>query len=144
MAQRLKGQECQIVCTNAGVIEDSFDAIMSFNIEPEGEVKSQGYLGEKTNRKDDVYNGVKFDMEIHISKQDVFRFADAVKKRQKRETPDVVFNIATVMSFPNGDQPTLTIPDVSFGPIPTNIGGRTEYVKVKIQGEASDYEVLYS
>jgi len=144
MAQRIKGQECQVVVTAGGELRDEMDAILNFNFTQKSEIKSQGYLGEKSERKDDVFMGVASDMELHISKQDIFRFAKLVKQRQTRELPDLVFNISMVMQFSNGDTPTVTIPDLKFGEIPFNIGGRTEYVKVKLTAETEDFDVILS
>lgn len=141
---RIKGQEIAIVATAGGNVVDSFDAIMNFNEEYQAEIKTQGYLGETNNRKDDVYNGEKFDMEVHLSTQNFYKFRDLVKARQTRQQPDLVFNISVQFQFPNGDSPVLTITDIKFGAMPTNVSGRTEYVKVKIDGEADDYDVLYS
>src|SRR4051812_4726747 len=113
--QRIKGQEITIAATAGGEVVDSFDAIMNFNEEYQAEIKTQGYLGETSNRKDDVYNGEKFDMEIHLSTQNFFKFRALVKQRQTRRRPDLVFNISVQFQFPNGDSPVLTIPDVKFG-----------------------------
>lgn len=135
-SQRIKGQEVAILLTRDNNLEDTLTDIMNFNLEYEYEVKSQGYLGEKGERKDFILKGVKFDLELHVHTQDYIPFAEAVRKKATREAPDVIFNITAVLSFPNGETPTYTIPDVVFGPMPLNIGGRGEYVKIKIEGEA--------
>jgi hypothetical protein len=143
-AQRIKGQEVSILITTDGNLEDTLVDIQNFNMEGEFEIKSQGYLGEKTNRKDDVYNGVKFDLELHIHKQDWFVFQQKIKDRAQRNIPDTTFNITGVFAFPNGDTPTLLIPDAYFGPQPLNITSRGDYVKVKLAGEAADFSVVVS
>ena len=140
-AQRIKGQEVSILIVADTVLQDTLTDIQNFNMELEFEIKSMGYLGEKTNRKDYIFNGCKFDMELHIHSQDLLTFAQQVHDKAQRITPDVVFNITGVFSFPNGDQPELLLNDVSFGAIPFNIGSRGDYVKVKIQGECSDIEI---
>lgn len=139
-AQRIKGQEVAILIVRDSTLEDTLTDIQNFNLELELEIKSQGYLGEKTNRKDDIFNGVKFDMELNIHTQDWFNFQSAIVSRAKRLTPDVQFNITGVFSFPNGDTPTLLIPDCKFGPNPMTISSRGDYVKLKLAGEADDYE----
>lgn len=143
-AQRIKGQEVSILITTDGSLEDTLTDIQNFNLEPEFEVKTQGYLGEKTNRKDEIYNGVKFDFELHLHKQDWFVFQKRIKDRAQRITPDTQFNITGVFSFPNGETPTLIIPDAFFNSQPLSISSRGDYVKVKLQGEAEDFDVVTS
>ncbi len=140
--QRIKGQEVAVIIVRDSVLEDTLDAIQNFNVEGEFEIKTAGYLGEKTNRKDEVFNGVKFDMELHLHNQQWFRFLKAIKDRAQRITPDVIVNITSVLSFPNGDTPSILIPDAKFGANPLNISARGDFVKVKLQGEASDYELV--
>jgi hypothetical protein len=143
-AQRIKGQEVQILIIRDGALEDTLTDIQNFNLEVQVELKVAGYLGEKNNRKDDIYNGVKFDMELHLHTQDWFTFMNALLDRSRRNTPDVVFNITAVLSYPNGDTPTVLIPDVHFGALPHNISSRGDYVKVKLEGEANDFSVQLS
>jgi len=143
-AQRIKGQEVQILIIRGGALEDTLTDIQSFNLEVQLRVLSMGYLGEKNNRKDDVYDGVKFDFELHIHTQDYLNFLGAILDRARRNTPDVQFNITGVFSFPNGDTPTLLIPDAHFGSQPINIGSRGDYVKIKVEGEANDISLALS
>lgn len=140
-AQRIKGQEVTILITDDGNLEDTLTDIQNFNLEAQFEIKAQGYLGEKTNRKDEVYNGCKFDLELNLHKQDWFNFQQKIKDRAQRNTPDVVFNITGVFAFPNGETPTLLIPDVHFGAQPLSVSARGDYVKVKLEGEADDFRV---
>ncbi len=136
--QRIKGQEVSVLITRDGALEDTLTDIIDFNVELEMEIKSQGFLGEKTNRKDDIFNGAKFDLTLQLHKQDWFNFSAAIVARAKRETPDVVFNITAVFSFPNGETPSRLLPDVKFGAIPINVTSRGDYVKVKLSGECDD------
>lgn len=141
---RIRGQEISVLIVRDGALETTLDNIMSFNMEIETEIKSQGYLGEKTNRKDDIFNGVKGDFELHLHTQDWFTFVDAVVNRAQRNTPDVTFNISGVFNFPNGQTPTLLIPDVKWGAIPHTVGSRGDYVKIKLSFEADTYTVQQS
>jgi hypothetical protein len=143
-AQRIKGQEATIIITRDDVVEDTLTDIHNFNVEFEGEIKSQGYLGEKTNRKDDVFNGVKCDFEMHTHTQDWLRFLIAIHDRMKRNDPTLVVNITCDLLYPNLDNPSIFVPDAKFGPAPFGLAGRTEYGNVKIQGEADDYDVQFS
>ena len=143
-AQRIKGQEVSILITNAGELEDTLTDIQNFNMELELETKAMGYLGEKTNRQDSIFNGVKFDFEIHVHSEDVWSFLQSLHDKAQRITPDVVFNITGVFTYPNGDQPEILLNDVSFGAVPVNIGSRGDYVKFKMQGTCEDVEIQLS
>jgi hypothetical protein len=140
-AQRIRGQEVSVLIVRDGALEAELTDIQNFNLEIQTEIKSQGYLGEKSARKDDIFNGVKGDMELHLHSQDWFQFLNAVLDRAKRNTPDLVFNVSAVLFFPNGETPTITIPDVKFGPFPHNVPERGDYVKVKLDFEAEDFKV---
>jgi len=140
MSQRLRGDEVSVLVTTGGVLEDTFDAISNFNLEIMTEVISTAFLGEKTERKDDIFKGVKFDFEMQVAKQNVFTFLDKVKKRAQRITPDLQFNITGVFNYANGDTVVATIPDAKFAATPIQTGSRSDYVKLKISGEADDWE----
>lgn len=132
--QRIKGQEVSILISQDNDLQTELTDIQNFNIELDIELLEQGYLGEGNNRHDEVFKGAKFDFEMHTHSQDIFTLAQAVLDRARRKSPNIVFNIVATLSYPNGDTPVVTLPDCKFGAIPINVPGRTEYVKVKIQG----------
>lgn len=138
--QRIKGQEVTVLITRGGVLEDTLNDVQSFNASVDLQLLSVGYLGEKTNRKDYIFNGIKGDIQLHIHKSVWFDFAQSIIAKAKRETPDVIFNITGVMFFPNGEVKTMLIPDVAWGEIPHNISNRGDYVGVRLSFEASDWE----
>lgn len=127
-----------------GSLEDTLTDVRNFSAELELEIKSEGYLGEKTNRKDEIYNGVKFDMELHVHSQDFLRFVIGILDRAKRNTPDIKVNISGVFAMPNGETPTFLIPDAKFGAIPINAGSRGDFVSVKLSGEGDDVSISFS
>jgi len=132
--QRIKGQETSVLIVRGGVLEDTLTNVLNFNAIIQSEAKTQGYLGEKGNRTDDIFNQIKFDMELHLSSAAWFAFSKAIVERQQRITPDVQFNITCVASFPNGETQAILLSDVKFGEQPLNIGSRNDYVKVKLDG----------
>ena len=140
MAQRIKGQEVTITIVSGGTVEDSLTEILNFNVEPLLETKEQGYLGETTNRSDDIYNGCRFDLELHLHNQDWLKFQKKIIDRARRLTPDVEFVISATLLFPNGESPVVTLPDCKFGSTPMNITSRGDYVKVKLQGRCDDFD----
>ena len=139
IAQRVKGQEVTINIVVNGELQNTLVDILDFNMEILLETKAQGYLGETTNRHDDVYNGVKFDLELHLHTGDWFDFQYSIVQRARRVNPDTVFNIVSTIVFPNGEERSITVQDAKFGAQPLSISSRGEYVKVKLEGMADDY-----
>lgn len=140
-AQRIKGQEVSILVVRDTVLETELTDILNFNAEFTLEQIAQGYLGEKTERHDEIYKGTKGDFEMHTHSQDWITFVAAIKDRAQRNTPDTIFNISAVMSYPNGQTPTILFPDVKFGAVPLNLGSRQDYKKIKIDFVCDDFEV---
>jgi hypothetical protein len=138
--QRIRGQEVQLLITRGADLEDTLTEIQNFNFEPEFEIKSQGYLGEKTNRKDSIYNGCKGDFELHLHSSDWFRLLAAIKDKASRVQPDLVFNVVAICNFPDGTTPTVLFPDVAWGATPVAVSSRGDYVKVKMSFECDDFQ----
>lgn len=126
--QRLKGQEVQIQVTQDGAVLSAFNAIASFNDNQKSEKIEQGYLGETTNRHDDIYNGFDGSFDFHMENSQWTAFSAAVIARQRRQQPSIVFNVIRVDLYPNGETFTRTYLDVMFGPLPNTIGSRGDYV----------------
>ncbi len=143
-SQRIKGQEISLIITRDGVLETELTDVKSAEFTPQFEIKEEGYLGEKSNRHDEIYNGVKGTLTLHIHSGDVFDFVQAVKDRAQRNTPDLVFNIAGIFAFPSGELRTLSVPDCKFGPVPISTNDRGGYTEVKFEYAADDYQVEQS
>jgi len=142
--QRIKGQEVTVNVAVGSSLELSLTDITNFNASIKVEPLQQGFLGEFSDRVDMVYKVTGFDFEVQLHTQDYLRFAQSIKDKAQRLTPDVTFNITVVLQFPNGETPTVVLPDCSFGEIPLNVPGRAEYVKSKIQGLVSNHETIYA
>lgn len=138
MSQRVKGQEVELFIIKDGRVVTSFSEIRSFEIEWQLELKSEGYLGETTNRKDSVFNGIRGKIEIHSSNKDVFDVVQALVDKARRRTAGTIFKINATLKYPNGDRPRISIPDVEFGGLPMNISSRTDYVSFSLDFEASE------
>jgi hypothetical protein len=143
-AQRIKGQEVSVLLVRDNALEDTITDIQSLDIDHMLEVISKGYLGEPTERKDEIYKGVKFKLELHIHTQDVFKLEQAIINRAKRITPDTQINITGTFSFPNGDTPSMLLSDCKFGAIPHKVSSRGDYVQITLEGEVSDLTVQFS
>jgi hypothetical protein len=137
--QRVKGQEVSLLFTQDGQLLDTITDIQNFNHDLELELIVKGYLGEKTNRKDEVFNGVKGTFSMHLSRNQWFAIQARIVGRAKRELPDIVFNITQVYAFPDGTTTTVVFPDVKFGPQTTDVASRNEYVSVKAEFGCDDY-----
>jgi hypothetical protein len=133
-AQRIKGQEVQILIVQDGSLADTLTDIQNFNMEDDFELIQKGYLGEPTDRYDEVYKGMKFDFEMHTHTQDYLTFVGAIRQRAQRIVPDTVFNITAVFNYPEGDTPTRLLPDCNFGPVGDKVNSRGDYKTNKFQG----------
>jgi len=140
---RIRGQETTVLIVRDGQLEDTLTNVRNFNFEYQLEIQSMGYLGEKSERKDEILKGVKGDLELHLHSQQWFAFVQAILRRASRETPDVVFNITSVLSFPNGETPSITLADVKFGAIPHNTSDRTDYLTVKLEFETESAAINF-
>lgn len=140
MAARIRGQEVSLLMTRGGILEEDLH-VRSFSFEMKSETKEEGYLGEKSNRTDDIFNGCGGDLELHTSTDSWIKFVQGVVDRQKRNTPDVVFNISAVLAYPNGQTPILIARDVKFGAIPMNVGSRGDYVTIKMPWTSDDFDI---
>jgi hypothetical protein len=139
---RLRGQETSIIITRGGVVENTLTAIHEFNAELSSEIIEASYLGQKTKLHDDIFNGVKGDFAFHTYSEDWLFFAQAIIDRQKRNTPDLVINITTVLFYGGDDSatPQLFFPDCKFGPLAISVANREAYVGQKITWASDDWD----
>lgn len=135
---RLKGQEVEVRMLIDGALSDAFTAIASFNDTMKLEKKQEGFLGETTDRYDEIFTGFDGSMEMQVSNQRWMLFQAQIKARARREQPNIQFNIVVTDFYPNGDTPTRTYVDVFFGPQPKSVASRGDYVKVSIDFSSSD------
>lgn len=140
--QRIKGQEIEILLIVGGVVQDTITDIRSFEVAAKLAMTEEGYLGEKTNRYDEVFNGMRGRIELHFENKDVFDLLTSIVDRAKRRTPGTKINVKATLNFPNGDRPRFLISDVSFGEIPFNFAGRSEYGTMGLEFQAEDFDVI--
>lgn len=138
-AQRIKGQEVAVLITTAGVLEAELTDVRDFDATAMLTVISKGYLGEPTERKDEIYKGIKFKMTLHLHSTDFSLFQQKIIARAKRTEPDLVFNITGVFTFPNGQSLQKLIPDCFFDSQDMTVKSNGDYVEVTVPGEASDF-----
>jgi hypothetical protein len=138
MAKRLMGQDTELLLVVGGQPVDAISTIKDFSFEFEQETKDEGYVGETTNRKDAVFKGVKGSFTMHLTtKAQILWVQSIIDKSRNRGTGPVV-NAKTTLRFPNGDRVRYVFPDVEFGSFPFNVGGRTDFVSVKVDFVGSE------
>lgn len=141
LRQRIRGQETEVRVIKDSVLQDTITKITQFEVEAQFEVKSQGYLGGITEEKDEIYNGCKFSFEMHLDGPEWLDLQASIKKRAQRLTPDVQFTIVSTLYFPSGDTRIIVIPNARFGAQPLSVNSRADYVSVKCEGEANDFNI---
>lgn len=143
MAQRIKGQEVKIQMVGPSGKEDGIIDVQSFEASFQVERLEENYLGETTTRYDDIFNGVKGKIELHLENQTYFRFMERVQRRaQRRDSADGQFNIMAVLKFPNGQKVRVLLEDVFFGEIPLNVSSRSDYVQTSVDWGCSNGRFL--
>lgn len=140
--QRIKGQETELTVILNGQPQRALTAIQSFEMTPMLETTSEGYLGETTERKDEIFKGVSGRFEAHMASGDIFRLEQAIIDRATRRTPGTVVNLKTTLRFPNGDRIRILIPDVKIGSPSTRAGSRADYVSKSIEFVAETYQAI--
>ena len=131
MGDRLEGQEVSIRVIDSGTMVASLDSITSFNDEMSSEIKQDGFLGEVSDRFDDIFNGWKGDFEAQFRRADVTNFQTRVQERQQRKAVTRVFNVVRTDLYPDGTSTVFTYVDVKWGAMSTSAGSRTDFVKLK-------------
>lgn len=142
MADRIKGQEVEVIVIVDGEPQSTVTTVRSLEVAIQMETMSEGYLGETTNRKDDIFRGVRGRIEFHLENDDVFTLIKTIVDRARRRVAGVVINMKATLRFPNGDRPRVIIPDVKFGEIPLNFGSRSDYGTLGLDFEASEYQTV--
>ena len=142
-ANRVKGQEVSIAITVDGSLQTQIDTIQSCEIEFEMELMEEGYLGEVADRVDAVFKLMRLSLTGHANSQAYLELADSIVKRaQNRSGGAVQIDVVGSFAFPNGDFPSIVVPDVYFESIPFNIGGRNEFVEFPLAGKGSRYLII--
>lgn len=139
---RLKGQEVEAMLIVDGQVKDTITDIRSFEVAAKLEQKEEGYLGEKTNRYDEIFNGVRGRMELHYENGDVFAFMQQVIDRAKRRTPGTQVNIKASLNYPSGERKRVLLRDVYFGEMPFNFSSRSDFGTLSLDFQCEDINVI--
>lgn len=142
MAQRIKGQEVEVIFILNGVAQQTITDVRNFEMSWLTEIIKEGYLNETTDRYDSVFHGIKGKMDLHFENADVFQLIQAVVDKAQRRTPGTKVNVKATLNFPNGQRVRLIVPNVEFGEFPLNFGGRAEYGSITADFNAPQAMIL--
>jgi len=143
MAQRIKGQEVEVLMVVNGQPKTNITTVRNFEVTLQTEILSEGYLGETTERKDSIFKGIAGKIEIHFDNQEIMRVFEEIVNKARRRTPGTKINIKATLNFPGGQRPRIMINDVEFGALPMSFGSRSDYGNVSLDFEASEPSFLY-
>lgn len=138
---RIKGQDAEITVVSNG-ITSVFTDIQSFEMMSVTETKQEGYLGEKSDRYDEIYKGYTGSFKMHNSNGELFKFAAIVKDRAQRRTPGIKINVKATLNYPNGERSRVNLQDAFFDDMGINFGSRDGYGESTIHFKGSEYTVL--
>jgi hypothetical protein len=141
MAQRIKGQEVEMIFVIDGEPVDNTTDIRSMEIAAQMEILREGYLGETTDRRDDIYRGVRGRAELHFENPEVITLFRAIIDRARRREPGTRIAMKATLNFPSGERALITIPQVFFGELPIAFGSRSDYGMVSLDFEAEDFRL---
>lgn len=141
---RLRGQEVEVRIFANGVLQDSITAVASFEETFKLEKKEDGFLGEQSNRYDDIFNGIDGRMEFQVNSADWMLFQNAIKLRAQRKQPGTVINMVRTDFYANGQTAIVTYADCKFGASPTSVAGRGEFVKVSLDFSCTERDEQFS
>ena len=142
MALRLKGQETVASLISSTGVETSVGDVKSLDIQFDRDTLSEGYLGQTTEQKDDIFKGVSGKIEIHIQDASILDVLRRINERSRRRLPGELFQIVTTVSFPTGEARRIIVPDVFFGAIPISAPSRDDYVMVTLDFVAEDARIM--
>lgn len=140
--QRIKGQEVEVLLVVGGQARDTITDVRSFELALKFDLLQEGYLGETTDRYDEIFRGARGRMELHIENETIFTFFTSVLDRAQRRVPGTQINIKATLNFPNGDRPRVIIQNAFFGEMPLGFGSRSDYGAVTLEFSSSDIRVI--
>ena len=143
---RLKGQETTLsVISPAGLEQGIGEAVKSLTVEVKMDIMSEGYLGQTTEQKDDLFKGIGGSITIHMTNADFLAFTDGVIARSQRRTSAADrYSINTTLAYPDGTRSRCIIPDIFFGSPKMEVGSREDYVECSFDFEASEMRNLFN
>lgn len=142
MAERIKGQEVELILVEDNVPLSTIQDIRSFEMAAQLEILKEGYLGETTDRRDSVYRGYRGRMELHFESRDVIDFMRRLIDKARRRVPGSRINCKVTLVFPDGDRLRVVLKGLAFGEIPMAFGSRSDYGTISLDFEGEDFNLI--
>jgi hypothetical protein len=141
--RRIKGQEVVARIVRNGVLVP-ITSFRDMSFTWDLAVLEQGYCGETTVRKDDIFNGISGGLNSDAESADHLLFVDWLKRRAQRLIPPAEsrINITARFAFPNGQAPKILVRDAKFDAVGVTFGGRDQYGNTPFNYKAEDARVL--
>jgi hypothetical protein len=139
---RVRGQEVSVQVVQNGRIVAELTDVKSFDVEFQMDVMKEGYLGEFTDRRDDMFKGISGKIEFHIENNAPFDFINAIVQRSQSRVKGTQFNVQSTINLPNGQVKRLLVNDIFFSNVPVNVSGRSDYVTYSLPYEAAEGKFL--
>lgn len=151
MDQRAKGEDVvisifKLVGGQRQKIQDISD-IKSYEITFNLDLLKEGYLGQTTDRLDDIFRGVSGSLEYHFSDAGALKLIQSIVQRARTRAgatnaqPIVISHQATIY-MPDGTRPIISVPSMFFGPIPLGFGAREQFGSVKLDWSGEDAQFV--
>lgn len=143
MAERLKGQEVSVnVISTTNGVETSFSDVGSLEAQFDREILSEGYIGQTTQQKDDIFNGVSGTITFHSRTADTMGLIQRINEESKGRLPGESFQIVAKFAFPLGGSRLIVFTNAKFGNIPVNTSDRQGFVEFRLEFAADDAQIL--
>lgn len=143
MGTRIRGENVKVSIVRGG--KDIFlseRAVVSLEYGPQQETTSVGFLGETTERKDEIYKGVAGTLTLQYSDPSVNAFLRDLNDRARRAVPAFRVNITVTEHYPDGGYETLLFPDVKFSTMTKRYSSREAYGTIDLAFTCEDYRRL--
>lgn len=138
MAQRLIGQDVSLTTFVGTDPQDAIADIKNFEATFQTEILRDSYLGSFTDRRANVYRGVRGSFEYHFSSAAALSIMASIVERCRNRRSQIRIVTQATLLMPNGDRPMIVFDDQFFEAMPLTIGGRTEFGSVKLDWESDD------
>ena len=142
MGERLKGQETSVnIMSTTNGLETSFSDIKNSEFQFDRDILSEGYLGQTTEQKDDIFKGVSGKIVFHSGTADIMGFVQRLNEISKGRLPGESIQVVSTLRFPNGTRRVI-FANCAFGNIPINNAGRENYVEFTLEFASDDGRVI--
>uniref|UniRef100_A0A6H1Z840 Uncharacterized protein n=1 Tax=viral metagenome TaxID=1070528 RepID=A0A6H1Z840_9ZZZZ len=138
--KRIRGQETVLRLLIDGNIQREITAIKDTTVTFQVAILTEGYLGETTMRRDDIFNGLTGSFTVQPEGNEIFTLINSIKERAQRRnqaaTPTI--SMVTRLNFPSGQTVRIVVPELFFGDFSIQIPARDQYVNTPVTWEAED------